>query len=206
MEKRLCFLLLFGSFVAGAQKMIKKTIVQPEVSFVSIDAANCFRIEVETVEGNEMTVEARIDGEYYQNLLVGVKEEGSALEISAGFHPSFAIPNDKLSAHKVVSVALKIQIPQNKHVQLFGTSSNVEISGRYKKFDVSLNDGRCYLKNVSENVVVNTQSGNIYVISNGAQVNAFSKFGTVSKNGIPKGNSTYALNTITGDIQLSKTE
>ncbi len=192
--------------MTNAQKVLKKTIVRPEVAFVGIDAANCFQIEVETTAGNDLTVEAKIDGEYYQDLLVSIKEEGSSLQVSAGFRPSFSVPNDKLSAHKVISIALNIKIPIGKQVQLFGTSCNLTISGQYESFDVSLNDGHCHLKNVSENVEVNTQSGNIYVISNGARIQATSKFGKVSKNGIPKGNNSYTLNTVTGNIHLTKTE
>ncbi len=198
--------MLFGSFVGSTQKVVKKTVVKPEVSFISIDATNCFKIAMETVKGTEMAVEAKMDGEYYQDLIVSILEEGNTLQITSGFYPGFSMPNDKLSTHKVVSIALKIQIPHNKRVQLFGTSCSLVISGRYEKLDVSLNDGTCYLKNVSNYVEVSTQSGSIYVTSKGAQVTAFSKFGKVSENGIPQGNSTYALNTVTGNIQLSKTE
>ncbi|NHF58812.1 hypothetical protein FK220_005640 [Flavobacteriaceae bacterium TP-CH-4] len=206
MPKRFFFLLILAFHFGQAQKVVKKSIVHPGISLISIDAHNCFDILVETVDKSEMMVEAKIDGEYNDDLMLNLKEEGSTLTVAAAFLPSFVNPNDKLSAHKVVSIALHIQIPQYKNVTLYGTSCNVVVSGNYRNLDVSLSDGQCTLDQVAESAEVITQSGDIFVLGSGARIIANSKYGFVENNQIPKGDNSYILNTVTGDIHLSTTE
>jgi hypothetical protein len=205
---RLWFFTAFLLFSQGAlgQKVIKKSIIHPGISFISIDANNCYSVSLITRKGEEMSVTAQMDGEYNPDLLINIKEEGSALLISAGFQPNFVIPNDKLSAHKVVSIALQLTLPELKSVSLFGTSANVSVFGDYRDLRISLNDGQCLLTGVSEYVEVITQSGDIEVKDSAADIEASSKFGKVLKNGMPPGSHQYILTTITGNITLNKTE
>lgn len=198
------FLLLSQN--ALGQKVIKKSIIHPGISFISIDANNCYSVSLVTRKGEEMSMIAQIDGEYNPDLQINIKEEGSAMLISAGFRPNFVIPNDKLSAHKVVSIALQLTLPELKSVSLFGTSANVSVFGDYRDLRISLNNGQCLLTGVSEFVEVNTQSGDIEVRDRAADIVASSKFGKVRKNGMPPGNHQYILTTITGNIRLNKTE
>src|SRR5690606_28318764 len=113
---------LMGHCVLQAQKKVIKTIDNTSVSFIQIDGKNCFSLALETVDAPKITVEAAIDGEYLQDVLVNVKQEGATLLVSSGFQPNFVFPNDKLSAHKVISISLKISIPKNLKVTVYGTS------------------------------------------------------------------------------------
>lgn len=185
---------------------MKKSILNKKISSVQIDAANCFRILLKTVQTNEVRVEAKMDGEYSADLELNVRENGNTLFLNAGFRPGFNIPNDKLSAHKVVSISLEIQIPEDKNISVQGTSTNVTGEGKYKKFAVRLSDGSCELKNVVGDVEIRTQSGTILVNTPSAKINAKSKYGSVDDNPIPIGNDNYILNTVTGNIVLNKTE
>jgi DUF4097 and DUF4098 domain-containing protein YvlB len=139
-------------------------------------------------------------------LLISIEEEGTTVRISAGFHPNFINPNDKLSAHKVVSIALHITVPQYKNVSIFGTNSNVEIEGKYQNLDVKLSDGRCVLNNVSETVEVTTQKGDIWLNAENGSVLAQSTYGQVDNNQIPEGHNQYILKTVEGNIHLRKTK
>lgn len=186
--------------------MVEKTIVDSHITFIEIDATNCFDIILETVQGDAMQIEAKIDGEYHNNVLLMVGEEGNTLQVGAGFQPNFVKPNDKLSAHKVVSIALRIRLPQGKSVVLNGTSCNVSAKGTYLNLEVSLNDGQCVLHQISEKVMVRTQSGDILIFSKEAAILAESKYGIVSENHIPKGDTKYVLKTVTGNIHLNRTE
>lgn len=206
MPKRLYIIFLLFCHLAHTQKIVHKTILNPGISFVGIDANNCYDIILATANTDEMTVEAKIDGEYTTDLVLTVKEEGSAILIGTGFQPNFVAPNDKLSAHKVVSIALIIVLPQNKSVDLYGTSCNIAISGIYEKLKVSLNDGRCQVDNVSGIVEVISQSGDIWVSSSQADITATSKFGRVQEDDIPHGVNEFVLTTINGNIHLTKTE
>ena len=62
------FLLLTQS--ALGQKVIKKSIIHPGISFISIDANNCYSVSLVTRKGEEMSVTAQIDGEYNPDLLI----------------------------------------------------------------------------------------------------------------------------------------
>lgn len=171
-----------------------------------MNAANCFKVEFHTGDGNEINIEAEIEGEYSQDLDLKVNTNGTTVLIEAGFAPSFENPNDKLSAHKVVSILLKITIPYFKKLEVYGTNSRVILEGKYKELDVSLSDGECELHNIVGNANVKTQSGSIRVFARSAQINANSKYGIVSFNPIPEGLFIYKLQTVTGNIELSKTE
>lgn len=206
MKNILLLIVLFTNSFLLAQKTVKKTIVNPKSSFVQIDAENCFEVILENSNSSDLIVDAAMDGEYNPNLLVNVNQEGSTIFVSAGFQPNFIVPNDKLSAHKVVSIALRIKLPDYINAKVFGSSSNVTASGRYHNLEIILNDGRCVLDNVGENCTVRTQSGDILVTSSEARISATSTYGKISKDSIPIGNDYFKLQTVTGNILLRKTK
>ncbi|MCR9263793.1 MAG: DUF4097 domain-containing protein [Flavobacteriaceae bacterium] len=188
------------------QKLVKKAFVGPRTDYIQIDAANCYTLTLNTAPINEVNVSASIEGEYAKDLLVSIEEEGATVRVSSGFHPNFINPNDKLSAHKVISIALEITVPEYKNVSVFGTHSEVQVEGRYSDLNIKLSDGRCILKNVSEIVQVNTQNGDIWLTALSGNVMAESAYGEVEQNQIPKGNHQYVLKTVEGNIHLRKTK
>ena len=201
------FIILFLTLnFITAQKVVKKSIIDSSISSYQVDTANCFNVTIETVATQKIVVEATIEGEYTDDLVLNVKEEGTSVYVSAGFQPNFKNPNDKLSAHKVVSIALKIQLPENKNVRIFGTNSNTELTGFFRNLKVTLNDGTTHLSSVEGIAEVITQSGDIIVETKSAEIVANSKYGKVDKNQIPEGNTKYLLNTVTGNIMLRRIE
>ena len=197
---------LMVSCILHAQKKVVKTIENSNVSFIQIDGNNCFSLALETVDISKIKVEASIDGEYLQDLLVNVKQEGTTVLVSTGFQPNFVFPNDKLSAHKVISISLKISIPKNLNVNIYGTSTNVGVTGHYANLKISLSDGNCTLNGRGKNVDVNTQSGNIELISTNAQIMATTKYGKIKREVIAFGDDHFTLNSVTGNIRIRKTE
>ncbi len=206
MKHILLVVFLFSNCFLLAQKTVKKTIVNPKSSFIQIDAENCFQVILETSNSSDLIVDAAMDGEYNPNLMVNVTQEGSTLFVSAGFQPNFIVPNDKLSAHKVVSIALRIKMPDYINAKIFGSSCNVTARGRYHNLEITLNDGRCVLDNVGENCAVRTQSGDILLTSSDAKISATSTYGNISSDSIPDGNDYFKLQTVTGNIMLRKTK
>ena len=192
--------------IGTAQKLIKKTVLDDTVEQIQIDANNCFEVVLSTHKTNEIAIEAQIDGEYSRDLDLMVSEDGNSVMVSAGFQASFKHPNDKLSAHKVVSIALTIAVPEWKNVLVYGTNARVIAKGVYEKLNVSLADGSCNLVDVSQNVAVKTQSGDISVSVDAAIITINNKYGKVVGNPIPKGRNQYDLTTVTGNIVLNKTE
>lgn len=187
-----------------AQIQIEKTILEPSITLVQIDVKNCFELILETADVPEIKVNAIIEGEYSKDLEITIHEEGSTLMIGTGFRSDFINPNDKLSAHKVVSIALHIILPIEKNAAIFGTNSRVLVTGDYTDLNIVLADGVCELQKVSSVVQVKTQSGDILVSTKSGEVKAYSKYGTVISDRIPKGNNQFTLSTITGNIEISK--
>ncbi|MGB6153430.1 MAG: hypothetical protein WBG48_15730 [Pricia sp.] len=204
--KRLYLLFLLTANFLPAQKIVEKSIINPDIRAISLDVTNNFKVSVSTVAGNEMLLEASIDGEYSKDLLVNVAQSGNTLLVSTGFSPNFVKPNDKLSAHKVISIALKVSLPERKSVSIYGTGCHVAASGDYEMLKISLSDGRCNLKNIRGSAKVSTQSGSISVLAESAKIKALSKYGHVGKNHIPLGDTFYDISSVTGDIILDKIE
>jgi len=205
-RRTLVIFLILSVSILHAQKVIRKTIADPSSTRLLIDAEHCFKIELTTVESEELIIEAKIDGEYRNDLLINIEELDATIKLSAGFQPNFVKPNDKLSAHKVISIALKIKAPQSLDVHLYGTSCNVNAIGSYNSLRISLDDGICFLDTVSENTSVDSNSGDIHLKSKGATIEARSNFGKVTSDRIPYGNNYFRLSTVTGNIYLTKIE
>ncbi|MBT8306430.1 MAG: hypothetical protein KJN85_05805 [Maribacter sp.] len=207
MGMKVFMFVLFISFgMLNAQKVVKKAVQNPETSNLLIDANNCYQIDLTTTSAKDIVIEAFMDGEYKNDLLIKIEEDGPTIAVSAGFHPNFIKPNDKLSAHKVISIALKVQIPKNMKVNLFGVNANVYATGNYEDIRVTLDDGNCNFYTIMGMASATTQSGDIYVYSNGAIIETNTNFGLISNNGIPKGDNYFKLTTTKGNIYLRKTE
>lgn len=205
--KALLFLLgFFCLFGLQSQKLVKKALIDSDTEYIQIDSQYCYEVQLSTVPTNELKVEASIEGEYSKDLIITIEEEGATVLVSAGFQPNFANPNDKLSAHKVVSIALEISLPEYRDVFVYGTNSNVTAQGKYQKLKVKLSDGRCILNNVVETVEVDTQKGDIVLTTAKGNITAKSIYGEVYKEAIPSGDYLFSLNTVQGKIHLKKTK
>ena len=197
-------LFILSSHLAMGQKVVEKTLLRPHINLIRVNLGNCYLLELQNSETDEVIIEARLDGEYNNDLLIRSEEAGNTLDISAGFRPNFQQPNDKLSAHKVVSIALHIKAPLHSNLTIYGSSCNVSLAGEYGDIEVRLNDGRCILDHQAENTDVVTQSGNILLNSKRATITATSKYGEIFRERIPKGDAHITLITTTGDIRMQR--
>ncbi|MEC7265075.1 MAG: hypothetical protein VXW38_15155 [Bacteroidota bacterium] len=206
MKESITILLLFAMLSLNGQKLVKKAFIDPNIDFIQIDSEYCYHINLSTSETDEVRVSASMEGEYAKDLLISIEETGTTALISAGFQPLFIAPNDKLSAHKVVSIALEITVPQYKSVAVYGTNCDVRVSGKYENLNVTLSDGRCTLENVTETVEVVTQKGDIWLTAPSGDILAESSYGQVEQEIIPFGNDQFVLKTVEGNIHLRKTK
>jgi hypothetical protein len=202
----LVFIILISIQALKAQKRVQKTIFDTKDTAIEINANDCFLVTIKTAKNNTILVEAKMEGEYGEELLLNLYEEGKTLLINTAFNPMFSLPNDKLGAHKALSISLQITIPENMKVQLYGTYCNVDATGIYQKISIALNDGNCVLKDIKDKATVHTQSGAIALYTKSGTVSAISKYGKVISDDILAGNQQYQLNSITGNIHIYKTE
>ncbi|WP_240751444.1 hypothetical protein [Flagellimonas onchidii] len=180
--------------------------INTKTEYIQIDSEFCYQVNLFTSKTQEVVVEASIEGEYAKDLIIAIEEQGATILISARFQPNFTNPNDKLSAHKVISIALDVELPEYKDVFVYGANSNVDVTGKYKKLKVKLSDGRCSLNNVGETIEVITQKGDIVLTTPSGNIMAKSTYGEVLKEDIPLGDNQFTLNTIEGKIHLKKTK
>ena len=189
-----------------AQKQLERKINASAISLLQIDATNIFEVQLQTGTTDEVVITAQLEGEYTKDLTLEVFENGGTLAVNAGFRETFITPNDKLSAHKVVSIALHVLLPRWKKVQVYGTNTRVVAEGEYTDLKIVLADGSCELIEVSQNVTVRTQSGTITVKAKEGRIVASSKYGNLENFNLPTGTNHYDLSTVTGDIELKKPE
>lgn len=203
--RRTLVLISFLFFVqfGASQKLVEKILVNPETKYIQIDGDKCFRLVLNTHQSDLLKVEASMEGEYAKDLVIKLEEDGENIGISADFLPSFENPNDKLSAHKVISIILQVTLPEFMTVSVYGTHTNVTAEGNYKDLSITLSDGKCTLHNISENASVKTQTGEIVVIKAKGEVTTNSTYGMVKKGFIPSGNETFLLQSVEGSITVN---
>ena len=197
--------LFFGTHHSNSQKRVTKTLVKQGISAINIDGNLCYRIVLETADTNEVSVEARIDGEYEKGLLVNFREAGKTLYLETRFSPEFRFPNDKLGAHKVVSVSMKVTLPQDQQILLTARTCEVSTSGRYRDLKIIFNDGLCDLSHTAENTEVRTGKAPIFAHLDSGVVEAESRYGKVRLEPIPEGDHHLKLYSTQGNISVSYT-
>ena len=200
------FFCLLGLVVSATygQKTIHKSFIEEGVDQIFIDARDSYQVTLHTTASNSLTIKAFIEGEYSANQLLNVYTNDHLLTIEPGFSAGFQLPNDKLSAHKVLSISLAIEVPENFSVQLVGNSNRTEVYGKYKSLKIALNDGPCILHNVSQSVEVHTIKGLIKAYVERATIRAHSTYGTLTSDSIPLGSNQLVLESRIGAIELIK--
>ena len=69
---------------------------------------------------------------------------------------------DKLSAHKVFSLEIKLIVPENLKIEIESNIASVTAIGEFEYLQIQLKQGNCEVLNFSGNALVNTFTGNIF--------------------------------------------
>lgn len=194
---------LLGSSALFGQKQLTKTLLNPGIKAISIDGTLAYKLELKTGSSEEVSVEARMEGEYSSDLMVLFRESGTTLFIETRFSPNFKMPNDKLGAHKVISVRLTVTVPEYQNVFLNAASCQLTTSGIFKDLDIVFNDGGCMLSHKAENTEVLTGSATITAYLESGIIEANSRYGKVLADPIPKGDHHLKLYSTRGDILVN---
>lgn len=194
--------LLCCSGELSGQNRLAKSLLNPGIHSISIDGSLCYRIVIETTNEPEVSVEAQMEGEYGKDLVVLFREAGNTLFIEPRFRPEFQLPNDKLGAHKVVSISMHVALPPGQDVMLTGSTCEIETSGTFRDLGIVFNDGSCLLGHSAENTRVRTNSASIHATVGAGMVEATSGFGKVSLDPIPRGDHHMQLVSTTGNISV----
>ncbi len=186
------------------QKRVRRTFLDPTVESVVIDGSQCYQLSLETADTREVLVEAEMDGEYQNEVLVFAETLGNTLRIGTGLSPSFQMPNDKLGAHKVLAVKLRVVLPAHQRVSFAAGNCRVETRGTYRDLKIHITGGGCLLAHTGELTEVITASAPIRAAISQGLVEAHSRYGRVAMEAIPAGSAQFILSSNTGNIRVSR--
>ncbi len=203
-EVLLCVILFTFNTALIAQRKIEKTVTGTSLTTINIDASNCFAIKIGTHSSPKIIVETSLEGEYREDIVVSSVEEDEILIIRTGFRPLYNAFNDKLSAHKVISIYLNVLVPDNFKVAVLGTVAKTNVSGQIKDLKIVLGSGDCIIQEFKGNAFISTFKGDIFLEIEEAIVESISKYGAVKKQDIKAGNSKIKLKSVSGDIFVTK--
>lgn len=209
MKYYLIFILLvvFSSNLL-AQKKLFKTYDVSDAHTLFIESDAIFQIKLTTTQREQISIYTQIEGETFESTLLHTEIVNGVLKITTGYTPDFVPFNDKLSAHKILSIVLEVSVPEGFTIDVYSALASVEAQGNYNQIRINLGRGGCDLSNFRfrESVHINTISGNITVETRKTKILAQSRNGNVV---IPKdmtGVKTIDLQTIHGDITVVKSQ
>lgn len=197
----LCF-----TWFSHAQHITKKTYSAEDITSVNIIGENIFKISVETQPINEIRIHSRIEGENSESIVLVDRSSDENFNIEAKFQPIIKNPNDKLSAHKVISIEVELVIPENLNLLVYLHDADINIVGQYNKTLVSSNNGNIFLDDFLGDLKIFTQNGNIFLSTNNVKVSTTSKNGIVKKEKLDSGKNKIDIKTINGDITIIKSQ
>lgn len=189
-----------------AQKVLEKTVDASQLTTLIIEDDILFNIKMKTGTTNQIKIRTKFEGEASEHLVLTTVTTADTLSVSTTFQPLYLAYNDKLSAHKVLSVEMEIEIPESLTVYLNSTQASVAMQGRYKHVMLELRQGHCKITDFQGQALVNTIHGHIEVYANYAIVDMFSRSGRISREPIQQGNTHIKIRSHNGNISLYSTK
>lgn len=209
LTKNVFFLLVLSlSSQTYSQKTMEKSWDASTVYGLQIESDAVFLISITTAASETIELTTKVVGENSENLLVRSKIIDGVLQISTGFNPYFENHNDKLAAHKVLSIEMEFKIPENKNIHISSLIASVIAQGSFKNFVVNLISGNCTLTSFHGNANLKTKRGSITVTTQKEAIgNGVSTYGNVQNSLLNrKGANVISAKSIYGDIVLKQTQ
>ncbi|PHS65733.1 MAG: hypothetical protein COB12_06585 [Flavobacterium sp.] len=180
--------ILFFLFLGNvfSQKVIEREFNASDITTIEINSEVIYHIKITSEKTEQIKIKTQVEGENYENVVLGIIEENNTLHIKTSFTPFFEAKNDKLAAHKVISIEMELIVPERMAIKIIAEIASVETFGKYKDVSVLLENGNCSLANFKGNAMLKTKQGFITVYASketlgiavskkGAVVNKLSK-------------------------------
>jgi hypothetical protein len=206
---RVTFLVIWfflGIFLGSAQKETREVLEASDIRKIEIYADEVYKISLSTVKTEKVIISTHSEGEYYNDISLVTQEEEHNLKLTTRYPEALTGGYDKLSAHKVISMEIELQVPENIQVYVRSNLASVVARGSYENFYADLKSGYCRLSPFIGNAIVNTYKGNIYVETTFANIEAESRNGEVRVPKEMQGANLLKLKSINGDISVFKTK
>lgn len=201
--KYFTILLIFLISLAGySQKDTSLLYDAGEIKKLYIITEEVFKINIKTGETDKITLSTHSEGEYYNDISLEMAVEQDKMVLSSKFPSRLQGGYDKLSAQKVFSMEITLEIPEGLEVYVKSNMGSLTGSGSYKYLEAELRTGNCKLENFKGNALINTYSGRTEVETSNATVIASSRSGKVSLPVYLSGPNKIEIRSISGDIRV----
>lgn len=198
----MCFLTII---TVKSQSRVEKSIAAVDLKEIIILIDTAFEIEITNTSENKILISTQSEGEYQNEILIKTERTNTSLIIKDDIQPFSEIFNDKLSAHKVIALKVKIKIPEHLSVTIRSNLASLSIEGKVSSLFAELKSGDCSLRLFTGNATINTWAGDILVHTNNASVYPVTKSGIIFLEKMSGKNQIY-LNSISGSISVYKTK
>jgi len=202
MRKQFILLLtiLFCNQFLYSQKIIEREFSFNEIETLLLHDNLSSSIVIKSSPRSNIVVRLHNAGENSENIILKEEVIDKTLSLTSMFSPFFIKINDKLAAHKVLSIEYEIEVPEFIKIDIQSKLASVKIYGCFKDARIMLNEGNCNLINYCGNANIQTKMGDIHIKSSQQAIGkAFSKYGKV-KNLLEKGENIILAESIHGDI------
>ncbi len=190
-----------------AQKVIHRSLDAEGIQKLEIHSDQVFLIKIETLDTDTIEIITEVEGENYENVVLSVQDSQGVLRVTTAYTPYFEAANDKLAAHKVISIEMTLQVPKNLEVFVSSFIASVEAVGTYESFYTGLNNGNCTLHEFLGNAQLNSRHGFIKVYAkSGVFGKAISQRGKVANNLPELGLYEVIAQSVNGDVILEPTQ
>ena len=203
--KRILLLLLVmsGSYVT-AQKNTREIISAENISTIHINTDEVYLINIVTTNTSEIRIRTHSEGEYFDDIILESAVKDGRLKIKTRYPERLTGGYDKLSAHKVFSLEIEMEVPDNLEVIISSNIASVQGRGEFKTIYADLKQGYFKMLDFKGSAVVNTFTGNIYMETSSGLIEANSRNGKVDIPEFLPGRNPLRLTSIDGDIMVRK--
>ena len=203
MKFLITFIIFLSSLFATAQKDTSRQLDAQGIDNIYIDTDEVFKILIKTsTNSDQISISTHSEGEYFNDIALDTDRRENSIFLTTKFREILQSGFDKLSAHKVFSLEITLEIPEGLQVFIRSNIASVEAKGTYNFMQVQLKSGYCDLSEFMGNALVNTYNGAITIQTTDATVIASSRNGKVILPLVSKGKDTIKATSINGDIRV----
>ena len=202
------YLLWFFCFSVSlhAQRDTREIFNASGIEYIDILTNEVFKITITATNTDRIRLITHSEGEYFNQIIVQTKVDNGNLSIRTSYPQELTAGFDKLSAHKVFSLELELEIPENLEISVDSNIASLITTGSFNQLTANLKDGFCDLRDFAGNATINTYDGNIWVETGSGLVDAESRNGKVELPKYLRGRNPIKLKSIDGNILVLKTK
>lgn len=206
MKRYFPILFLLICLPVTAQKHTEQVIEAGNIEKIVFSSDEIYRIRIKAVAGDEIRIFSDTEGEYFNNISLDSEVRSNTLYLSSRYREILQSGYDKLSAHKVFSMEVTLEVPEGILAEISSNLASVHLTGDFESILVQLNSGSCYFDDFTGDAVINTYDGNITGTVSSAKFQATSRHGEVDVPQSHSGNHKMVLTSINGNIKVSETK